>query len=780
MDKGKGGFRDLLSVVDSVVSNMTRWEVPASQDQGLTRRSFLKVAGSAIGMGCALDSRALSLRAKRLGNRDLDGEFIYGTHFYHPQSGPRPDQFRPMLEAISKKFRFNIIQVWSNWDYYNPTENEFRFDDLNQLLALCDELNIRVLLTVMLESAPYWLERAHPETRYVNAGGEAIHLGGSGAHYTGGYPGLCFDWQCVRDAAGHFVRELIKTVAPHQCIYGYDVWNEPAIVDLEGRELSSETRLSEKLFCYCPGTTKEFQAWLRRRYETIDRLNQAWIRRYPDWDSIDPPRRAMETYADWLDWRHFIQDRTTDYLRFRTEAVRAIDPKRILEAHVAYTPPCGPVTLRGIQPHRLAEIVDVFGCSFYPSGFGIPIERAVGEFDFVRSCASDGEFWITELQGGGYAGAPMPPSALRTWNWLGIDSGAKAIIYWTYLTEGTGIEASSFGLVTRSGESTERADEAARTNRLIQERWGLINGYRPQAEVAILFDQDNALLTFASAANEEPSTQSVAGYCKALWALDLRAEFVEPPKLNQCSCRVLLVPWYLIGKKETCDAIVAFAKRGGTVILEGGFGRFDERYYFNSVIPPNGLDATFGYREVDSFTVEHGLLPSDAVNQATPETNSLEAILRFSEPETVDIKADTHLIPINVKTAVPIAKCNQWTVAAKVKIDTGTVYYIGTNFGGSLATGGQGGLSLLRAMIGGVVQPEVTSSSQLRPRLIRGDKGSLLSVFNTTDAEVAGSVVLKPGFKRAMDIYTGAHREIITNQMEITVPRKDVAVFDLS
>ena len=42
-------------------------------------------------------------------------------------------------------------------------------------------------------------------------------------------------------------------------------------------------------------------------------------------DVIDPPRAAVGTFADWLDWGHFIQDRTTDYLKFRVSTVRALE-----------------------------------------------------------------------------------------------------------------------------------------------------------------------------------------------------------------------------------------------------------------------------------------------------------------------------------------------------------------------------------------------------------------------------------------------------------------------
>ena len=40
---------------------------------------------------------------------------------------------------------------------------------------------------------------------------------------------------------------------------------------------------------------------------------------------------------------------------------------------------------------------------------------------------------------------------------------------------------------------------------------------------------------------------------------------------------MIIAPWHLIGKKETCEALRHFVEGGGTLILETSFGLFDER-----------------------------------------------------------------------------------------------------------------------------------------------------------------------------------------------------------
>ena len=67
-----------------------------------------------------------------------------------------------------------------------------------------------------------------------------------------------------------------------------------------------------------------------------------------------------------------------------------------------------------------------------------------------------------------------------------------------------------------------------------------------------------------------------------------------------------------MGKRKTCEQLVQFVRSGGTLILETGFGLFDEHYYYNPVIPPHDLSEAFGYREQQSFLIRAQSPPPDA------------------------------------------------------------------------------------------------------------------------------------------------------------------------
>jgi hypothetical protein len=100
-----------------------------SSTGSLTRRKFLQgtATGLSLTWGGAHVFAAPSGRSREgTATQTPAKNFVYGTHFYHPQSGPRPDEFRTMIDAIANKYRFNIIRIYPPWDEVLPilrTEN---------------------------------------------------------------------------------------------------------------------------------------------------------------------------------------------------------------------------------------------------------------------------------------------------------------------------------------------------------------------------------------------------------------------------------------------------------------------------------------------------------------------------------------------------------------------------------------------------------------------------------------------------------------------------------
>jgi beta-galactosidase len=752
-----------------------------------SRRKFLRNATAGVslaweGMRLWAEPGALPLKhnlssglAARWTGSDPFSEkrFLYGTQFFRPPNPPRAER-RQMLRTIAQEYKFNIVRIWPNWDYVNPLPDLWNFEEVDEVMKYCDEFGLKALVGLMFELAPWWLEQAYPGARFTDAKGQPVRIQGSPNNVSGGWPGLCVDWEPVRSAGARYIQELIKVVSPHDSLYGYDCWNEPHIEPAWARNIWATPQ--ELLFCYCEKTIEQFQKWLQRKYVTLESLNEAWTRRYPNWQAIDPPR-ALGTYADWVDWRRFMIERSTWEMQFRVQTARAADHHHVMESHAAHHPPVDSCVTTGTNAWRLAEVLDVWGMSLFPRWQFPRIYHGAAKFEITRSNAAGKDFYLTELQAGhgneGLWRSPqMRPRDIRLYNWLAVAMGAKGVIYWNYQAEATGREATGYGLVLRNGGATDRSREAAKNNALIQEHWDIIKDWRPQAEVALLTDQDNAILTYAMGGNESASTESFLGYYKGLWNMDLWVDFIEPPSLVQSHYKVIIAPWHLVGKKVVCEQLRRFAEAGGTLIVETAFGLFDERFYHNPVVPPYGLDQVFGYREGESFWVNQQRVPRDA-----PPSDRVyyEPEIVFTAPVPARMKGHTYLTPIEVTSASPIARHQDMTVAAMKKVGKGEVYFFGTNFGAAIAAGSDGGIKLLRAVVTKLIKPPA-EADKVRPRLVEGEKKSLLVVFNDSAQDQTANVKLPPRFKKATDLHKKTPHPLANSSLNLSVPYQDVVV----
>ena len=137
--------------------------------------------------------------------------------------------------------------------------------------------------------------------------------------------------------------------------------------------------------CYCDLCAAAFRDWLRERYATLDRLNDAWnttfwSHTFTDWDEIEPPSALTE---HWRGPNHTaFQGITLDYRRFMSDAMLAgfLGEKAAIRAHVPHTP----VTTnfmgmyQPIDYHRWAEHLDFASWDNYPPEDRSPSARPPG------------------------------------------------------------------------------------------------------------------------------------------------------------------------------------------------------------------------------------------------------------------------------------------------------------------------------------------------------------------------------------------------------------------
>lgn len=523
---------------------------------------------------------------------------ILGAQYYRPPNPPREAWARDL--ARMRDAGMNSVKLWACWSWMDGGEGGTDFEDLDVLLDLAASVDLGVVVNVILEDAPYWLERARPQSRYTDEEGRAVALTAAMNTPGGGWPGLCFDDNGVWAAAAAFLNSVVERYREHPALRVWDVWNEP--------HMEPASYHPERLYCYCPASLRSFEGWLRERHGSLGRLNEAWARRYRNWSEVGPPR-VFEAVPDMLDWREFWFANLRRWLERRAAIVRAADPSHPVMTHVALSGFTGQLATHTLDEFSLSGAVDVFGTSSFPTWLmGDDLVEHMMNLDTARDAAAGRPFWQAELQGGmgrrdAHQQTTQPrPDTVALWMWDALAAGAGGIMFWQWRPELLGPESPGYGLTTPSGDPTPRL-EAVTAFADIAARQELAERVPDAASTALLLSRRTALLTFAADRHMGLYREAAMGAYRLLLDLDLPVHVLHEDAVFRegVPAHVERLYWPMPGVADVplADALTAFVERGGRLVAEALPGEHGPDGRRQPMAPGFGLDALFGVSEVE-------------------------------------------------------------------------------------------------------------------------------------------------------------------------------------
>lgn len=695
--------------------------------------------------------------------------FYFGSQYYRPPN-PRPEDWERDLDTLAD-LGFNIIKIWAMWTWTHRAPGEFDFSDLLRLLDLAGQRGLHVLVNTIPENAPYWLEAMHPEARFCDNTGVRIHLQARPNTPCGGWPGLCLDNEPVRLQAAEWFRALGAELSGHEALYGYDIWNETFF--------EPAGYFPGRRFCYCKATVEKFRRHLREKYASLDALNDAWVRRYTDWDQVEPPR-FFGSYPDWFDWTEWRLSNQVEQMAWRIKSIKDGDPRALISSHGI----CGTL---GLLPTHLnpdwamAEQVQQWGLSSFP-GDAAPLSWSLARVDLTRSCVKGTpgkRFWQTELQGGrlnGFGNAerpgamawgPLPrPEDYRMWNWTALAGGAKGLLYWQWRNEILGPESPGFGLVSLDGSPNENTEHAAWFARFVREHPQLESADPIDADVAIVVADEAQIFDYISDGDTRLYTEAVMGAHAALVDGNYNVDFARPEDLAGYRAAYLPLPTML--KRQTADALRAFVRQGGLLVCEACPAHFVEGGFCSPVVPGQGLDELFGAR----------------ASEVEASTDGLHVIWDGAE-----VPAPVHQMRLEPSGAETIAHWSDGPAALVAnRFGRGTAVLIGSYPSIAYARDRTAAAAnLIRSMLarGGCTPAVSTDRPLVKARLHRDGKASrlFLYVINEATEAVEATVAIADDaatFTRATLLPDGSELEVEGGSITLHIPARDGCVVELS
>ncbi len=362
--------------------------------------------------------------------------------YYYPEHWPPSQWERDFRRMAELGFEFTHFGEFA-WAFLEPAAGRFEFAWLDRAIDLAARNGLKVILCTPTPCPPAWLGAGHPEIYLVGADGRRRE------HGTRANGSL---------SNGVFVEATTKIVTALALRYGRDprVWGWQLDNEPEGRA------------DYSPSSRLKFQAWLERKYGTIERMNAAWggnfwSTKYDSFGQVLIPNEAL-TGEDalsphaLLDFRRFTADTQAGFLHLQHDILRRhVRPEQwITTNYINVTESADP---------RRTDRLDFISFTMYPVrgeknlgelGFrlGSPYRMAFAA-DYYRSFK--GVTGVMELQPGQVNWArtnPQPePGAVRMWLWHAFGGGLSFACTYRFRQPLYGSELYHAGIVGPDGRT---------------------------------------------------------------------------------------------------------------------------------------------------------------------------------------------------------------------------------------------------------------------------------------------------------------------------------------
>ncbi len=525
--------------------------------------------------------------------------FTFGTQYLRGAT-PAKEDWKRDLENI-KKHGFNTIRAWLVWNTIEPREGEINEKYLTDFLNIAEDNELQVGLLFHLHASPYWMIKKYSKYFYVDERNLPFEPAVRANTPSGGWPGLCFDNEEVREMEKSLIERVIGVTKGQKSVAFYEPMNEPhSWINNVGQRI--------KFFCYCPATTKKFQIWLQKKYTTIENLNKAWGYFFGSFDEVRPPR-WMTSYTDYTDFRMFMMDNIAEEISFRTDVIRACDNKPVL-AHSwgGGSATCALLGASAFDDWKNAKIFDKWGYSAFPTTKHDAVSLGLG-CDATRSAANGKEFWQSELTAG-LNGTGLDrkgrvdDNTFYNFSLESIRHGAKGLLYWAYRKERYGQEYGGFALTGNNGENTNLTDCVDKLGKILKENTDIFeNNVVKDSEVALIFSPRSFLADWCSnwKLHNKFSVDSLSGYYKMFWEENIPVDIIHEEEfdgdLNKY--KVVIAPTAYAISNKIAEKIKKYIENGGMFVSDACFGGFDENFNLPYRVPAFGFDKVFGVEEDD-------------------------------------------------------------------------------------------------------------------------------------------------------------------------------------
>jgi beta-galactosidase len=436
------------------------------------------------------------------------------------------------------------------WSAMEPHDGEFNFAWLEDFISMASKKNLKIILGTPSEATPVWLRAAHPEI--VRLGEAGLQHGGRGMH--------CHTSHAFRFYIARMVNEMVNRFGDNPHVIGWQIDNE-----FRGVE------------CYCHACRHAFQVWLKNKYGSLEKLNNAWgtwfwSQHYNSFEEVELPAMKEVTIStsQYLDYKRFVSWSVVDFQSKQIEIIRKRAPHQFISHNSMGLYP-------GVNLYDLARELDVMAWDAYPHVDDDYLNMAKAH-DMIRATKHD-NFWMLEQKNGYFNGSDynlaITPGLVRAWGLFDISRGANGVVYYRYRANRWGQEQNPNGILRHDGSKRRAYFEIKQMNKELDPIREKLGKTKVNTPVALIHSYDEIWSGMAKKQYTNFDCHKLEhDFYRVLLAKGITPDLIHPED-DLSSYKVVIAPNMFLLSRKTADNMKRFVESGGTAIFHIRCGQKD-------------------------------------------------------------------------------------------------------------------------------------------------------------------------------------------------------------
>lgn len=570
---------------------------------------------------------------------------------YNPEQWNSSVWDEDMTLMQESRFKVATIGVFS-WAKLEPSEGEFEFGWLDEVIEKLSAADRYFILATPSAAPPAWMAQKYPEI--LRTGPDRVRrLHGNRVNYN-----LCSS--VYRQKSSLISRKLAERYGKHPRLLAWHVSNEYGGED------------------YSPESITAFREWLKKKYGTLDTLNEAywatfWSHCYTDWEQISAPGNPygeVSVQGLTVDWMRFVTDVTVEFMLNEAAPLRELSP------HVPHTTNMMG-TYPGLDYRKFTPHIEFSCWDSYP-GFAGPLDQTAVwvnvafKHDLTRGLASNGKWMLMEFTPNSSNWYPTMtakrPGVHKFEALQAIAHGADGIQYFQW-RQSRGSQEQFHGAVVNHGTTNNgRIFNEVKQAGLVIDELAHIAGTTKRADVAIIYDWESRWALDAAVGpvqRDKGYEQTCIDQYRAFWEAGVTVDVIGPHD-SLDGYKLVVAPMLYTVSDSVASALVEYVRSGGILICT----------YLTAITDENSLIFADGF--LAPLTEMLGIWSEEI--DALPKGKTV-SIRTGNEPDSQRYQAVDFCELIHINTAETIAWYDQEFYAGRPaatvnKFGTGKAYYV--------------------------------------------------------------------------------------------------------